>query len=71
MEGLRHLQCCWNKVGFEISTALCPETGHVRGWRYFYRRNIDMENLTADFNLLRPLDELVFTVEYSYQDGNR
>lgn len=43
---------------------LCPSWLHER-------KNMDTDNLTADFNLLRPVDQLVFSVEYSYQDENR
>ena len=43
---------------------LCPD-------REDKRENIDINNLTADFELLAPIDELVYSVEYSYQHGNR
>ena len=43
---------------------LCPSWTHDR-------KDMDTDNLTADYNLLRPIDQLVFSVEYSYQDDNR
>ena len=43
---------------------LCPSWTHDR-------KNMDTDNLTADYSLLRPIDQLIFSVEFSYQVGNR